>query len=258
MMFQNNLLISTLLLSMKFSVDAFSVIPSSRASTSVQKLQLQSPQLSNNNNNRFITSLYAEEGEAEEKAAEDEKKSGDGGDDILNSPAFLKRKLEVLKSDVESLDERMSSANEVYLANKAEWGPQLDDLRKEYTNIQDRMKQKMKDGAGAANIQIARGILNVLDNYDRAFASVNAETDEQKAVEATYKETYDMILAKFEELGVHAVDTVGKEFDYEFHSAVMMRPDEDYEEGIVCEELAKGFAMEDGTLIRAAMVVVAA
>jgi molecular chaperone GrpE len=131
-------------------------------------------------------------------------------------------------------------------------------IHKQYTNIQDRMKQKMKDGAGAANIQIARGILNVLDNYDRAFASVNAETDEQKAVEATYKETYDMILAKFEELGVHAVDTVGKEFDYEFHSAVMMRPDEDYEEGIVCEELAKGFAMEDGTLIRAAMVVVAA
>jgi molecular chaperone GrpE len=67
-----------------------------------------------------------------------------------------------------------------------------------------------------------------------------------------------MIIASLGELGVKPVETVGIEFDYEFHQAVMMRPDEDYEEGIVCEELQKGWSMEDGFLIRAAMVVVAA
>ena len=116
----------------------------------------------------------------------------------------------------------------------------------------------MKDGAGVANIEIARKMLNVIDNYERAFGVVTAESDTEKEVEASYKETYDMILKQFEDLGVKQVDTVGTEFNYEFHQAVMMRPDEDHEEGIVCEELAKGFAMEDGTLIRAAMVVVAA
>jgi len=54
------------------------------------------------------------------------------------------------------------------------------------------------------------------------------------------------------------VETLGKEFDYEFHQAVMTRPSDDYEEGVVCEELAKGYSMEDGELIRAAMVSVAA
>ena len=53
-------------------------------------------------------------------------------------------------------------------------------------------------------------------------------------------------------------NSFGIEFDYEFHQAVMQRPDEDYEEGMVCEELAKGWLTEDGELIRAAMVVVAA
>ena len=67
-----------------------------------------------------------------------------------------------------------------------------------------------------------------------------------------------MILDTLAGLGLKKVETVGTEFDYEFHSAVMMRPDEDFEEGMVCEELAKGYAMEDGTLVRAAMVVVAA
>ena len=66
-----------------------------------------------------------------------------------------------------------------------------------------------------------------------------------------------MVLKTFKDLGIREVETVGKEFDYECHQAVMMRPDEDYEEGIVCEELAKGYAMEDGKLIRAAMVSVA-
>lgn len=212
------------------------------------------------------TSLYAEEGEEEKESDADapeatekgEADSGAAANDILNSPAFLKRKLEVLESDIAKVDEQMSETNKVLEANKAEWGPQLDDLRKEYINIQDRMKEKMKAGAGDANIEIARKILNVIDNYDRAFGAVIPETDEEKEVEASYKETYNMILQQFEDIGVKEVETVGKEFDYEFHQAVMMRPDEDYEEGIVCEELAKGFAMEDGYLIRAAMVVVAA
>ncbi len=120
------------------------------------------------------------------------------------------------------------------------------------------MKQKMKEGSGTANIQIARKFISVLENYDRAFGVVSPETDADKEVEAAYRETYEVILKEFEGIGVRPVETVGIEFNYEFHQAVMMRPDEDYEEGIVCEELAKGYVMEDGTLIRAAMVVVAA
>jgi hypothetical protein len=33
-------------------------------------------------------------------------------------------------------------------------------------------------------------MLKFLDNSDRAFGSVEAETDEEKAIEAEYKETY--------------------------------------------------------------------
>jgi molecular chaperone GrpE len=100
-------------------------------------------------------------------------------------------------------------------------------------------------------------MLGVLDNYDRAFGVLTAETDEQKEIEDAYRATYDKILATFESLGVTEVETVGAEFDYEVHQAVMQRPSDDYEEGIVCEELAKGFVLED-KLIRAAMVSVAA
>lgn len=57
--------------------------------------------------------------------------ANDKMNDILDSPAFLKRKIDVLKSDIEAADEKIEAANKIYEANKAEWGPQLETLRKE-------------------------------------------------------------------------------------------------------------------------------
>jgi molecular chaperone GrpE len=127
----------------------------------------------------------------------------------------------------------------------------------QYEKIQERMKVQNEGGDDEATVKVVRQMLGVLDNYDRAFGVLTAETDEQKEIEDAYRATYDKILATFESLGVTEVETVGAEFDYEVHQAVMQRPSDDYEEGIVCEELAKGFVLQD-KLIRAAMVSVAA
>ena len=51
--------------------------------------------------------------------------------DILNSPAFLKRKVEVLRADVASLEEEIAAVNATYLAGKEEWGGKFDMLDKE-------------------------------------------------------------------------------------------------------------------------------
>lgn len=82
---------------------------------------------------RPSTMLYAEE--AEEAAEEAPAAASGAADDILNSPAFLKRKIDVLKSDIAAIDEKISAANEVYEAGKAEWGPQIENLRKEVRSM---------------------------------------------------------------------------------------------------------------------------
>lgn len=58
---------------------------------------------------------------------------GAGGDvsDILNSPAFLKRKVEVLQSDIAALEKELEEATAVASAAKAEWGAKFDMLNKE-------------------------------------------------------------------------------------------------------------------------------
>ena len=108
-----------------------------------------------------------------------------------------------------------------------------------------------------ATVQVAREMLKVLDNYDRAFGAVKPSDEDEQAVEDQYRATYDMILDIFTSLGIQEVESVGKEFDYEVHQAVMQMPSSEYEEGIVCQEMQKGFIL-DSTLIRAAMVAVAA
>ena len=181
----------------------------------------------------------------------------EGDSDILNSPAFLKRKVDVLNSDLAKIDAQINTANAQLEEGKAEWGPELDRLQTEYLNVQNRMAQQSKEGNPLATLEVVRSMLSVLDNYDRAFNAVNAETEEQTAVEADYMRTRAMIHDTFEKLGVTEVPTVGAEFDYEVHQAVMQRPSDEYDEGIVCEELAKGYVLGD-KLIRAAMVSVAA
>lgn len=54
--------------------------------------------------------------------------------DILNSPAFLKRKVEVLQSDIKAFEGEIEEANAEYLAGKEEWGTKFDMLIKEVSD----------------------------------------------------------------------------------------------------------------------------
>mmetsp|Transcript_135261 Transcript_135261/g.201151 ORF Transcript_135261/g.201151 Transcript_135261/m.201151 type:complete len:253 (-) Transcript_135261:77-835(-) len=252
MIFQQSLLVALFSLCAS-SADAFMV-----GNPSVSSLLSSGTRTSNSCFQPTCLREKEEESGAEEETitAGDDAPS-DSATDILNSPAFLSRKVEVLKSDIEKADEELAEAKEVLEAGKAEWGSQLDDLQKEYKNIQERMSSQNKQGDVMAIREVVREMLEVMDNFDRAFMAVTPETDEEKAIEAAYKEVYQSILDTFAELGVKPVETVGTEFDYELHQAVMQVPSEKYEEGIVSEEFQKGFILGE-TLIRAAMVAVAA
>lgn len=199
------------------------------------------------------------DGAADETEADEAKASlpSEEESDILNSPAFLKRKEEVLQSDIAALEKEIEEANAVYAAGKEEWGAKFDMLNKESQGMQERMTKQGAQGTETATVEVAQKVLNVLDNYDRAFQSVDAATNEEVEIVDAYKKTYDMILDAFTELNVTKVETVGVEFDYEMHQAMMQMPSDEYEEGIVCQEFAMGWKCGD-KLIRPAMVVVAA
>ena len=109
-----------------FTVSVESFVVSSPQSSLVQSGTAFQPKTS--------TCLRAEEDN--ETGTEEETASGDAAaTDILNSPAFLKRKIDVLKSDIEKADEDIAAAQELAEAGKVEWGPQLEDLQREVSSM---------------------------------------------------------------------------------------------------------------------------
>ena len=114
MMFRSSSILA--LLSLLSAADAFTTV---HRTTSVAVATDRSP-----------TCLFAEEETAEEQTEESGDASADPND-ILNSPAFLKRKLEVLESDIATADEDLAAATERKEVAKEEWGPQLEALQRE-------------------------------------------------------------------------------------------------------------------------------
>ena len=122
--------------------------------------------------------------------------------------------------------------------------------------MQERLSKQGSQGREVATVDVANKILNVLDNYDRAFQAVEAATNEEVEIVEAYKNTQNMILDAFAELNVTKVETLGAEFDYECHQAILQMPSDEYEEGLVCQEFAAGWRAGE-SLIRPAMVAVA-
>lgn len=121
--------------------------------------------------------------------------------------------------------------------------------------VQDRMAKQTQLGMETATLDVAGKMLGVIDTYERAFGAMKPSNDEEVEITEAYQKTYDMIMDAFATLNVTKVETVGAEFDYELHQAVMQLPSDEFDEGIVCQELAPGWRCGE-KLIRPAMVVV--
>ena len=205
---------------------------------------------------RHSSPLYAEETSSNEEAAAADEQAAADTTDILNSPAFLKRKVEVLQSDIAAIEKEIDEANTVYLAGKEEWGSKFDMINRESQAMQERLAKQGSQGKETATMEVATSILNVLDNYDRAFQAVEPATNEEVEIVDAYKHTYDLIVDALTELNVTKVETVGVEFNYELHQAMLQMPSDEHEEGLVCQEFAPGWAFGE-KCIRPAMVAVA-
>lgn len=126
MMFRSSCLLA--ILSILSSSDAFTIGRTNGIRHEVVTVSDQSPFSAPHS-----TSLcMSEEGTTEESPAQGEaEETTNAADDILSSPAFLKRKLEVLETDIAKTEEDLVAATERKEVAKEEWGPQLEALQRE-------------------------------------------------------------------------------------------------------------------------------
>ena len=101
---------------------------------------------------------------------------------------------------------------------------------------------------------VVEKILPVVDNFERGLATI-PEEDADSAFASGMKMIYKQMMDELDKLGVKPIEAVGQEFDPNFHNAVMQVESEEYESGIVAQELLKGYMYHE-TVVRHSMVAV--
>jgi molecular chaperone GrpE len=124
----------------------------------------------------------------------------------------------------------------------------------DFDNFRRRTRQDKEDLAKYASSKVITGILPVMDNFERAIAVSKEAQDFDslfKGVEMIFRQMEQVM----EQEGVSAMNTVGQPFNPEFHQAIMQVDSDEHEEGIIVEEVMKGYVLKDKVL-RPAMVKV--
>ena len=124
----------------------------------------------------------------------------------------------------------------------------------EFDNFRKRTEKEktMMFDMGAKTI--IEKILPVVDNFERGLAAVPEEQKDDPFVDGMDK-IYKQMMTELETIGVKPIESVGTEFDPEFHNAVMQVESEEFESGVVAQELQKGYTYKD-SVVRHSMVAV--
>ncbi len=133
-----------------------------------------------------------------------------------------------------------------------------DKLQRSMAEFDNYRKRTEKEKASMYVIgakDIIEKMLPVVDNFERALATVTEEQKEDAFV-AGMDKIYKHLCKTLEDMGVKPIEAVGKEFDPNFHNAVMHVDDEDAGENIVVEEFQKGYLYKE-FVVRHSMVKVA-
>ncbi len=164
-----------------------------------------------------------------------------------NEGQTSKAEEEVVEEDIESLKKALAETKAEAEANLAGWQRAQADL----INYKRRNEQEKEEIGKFANSVLMLNLLPILDDMERAFASVPSHLAKLSWVEGI-RLIKHKLWASLEAQGLSQIKAQGEPFDPNLHEAAMHGKGK---EGMVIEELQKGYKLHD-RVIRPAMVVV--
>ena len=124
----------------------------------------------------------------------------------------------------------------------------------EFENFRNRTEKEKTAMFETGAKSVIEKMLPVVDNFERGLATVPEDKKEDPFVDGMNR-IYKQLLTELENIGVKPIEAVGKEFDPNLHNAVMQVASEEYESGVVAQELQKGYTYRD-SVVRHSMVAV--
>jgi molecular chaperone GrpE len=124
----------------------------------------------------------------------------------------------------------------------------------EMENYKKRAAREKADAINYGNETLIRDILPIVDSLERALDHSSNSKDFDSFVEGLNL-IYDKLLGVLEKNGVEKLDAVGKDFDPNFHEAVLQVPSADLGDNKVVEKFENGYLL-NGRLLRPVKVSV--
>lgn len=182
-----------------------------------------------------------EENVQEEATEEETEEAKEGTESFKDKRAEKKKakadkKQEAFKEKIEELEDRVKRQM-----------AEFDNFRK---RTEKEKSQMFETGAKS----VIEKILPVVDNFERGLAAI-PEEEKGSGFADGMNMIYKQLMTELENIGVKPIEAVGEEFNPDFHNAVMQVESEEFESGIVAQELQKGYTYRD-SVVRHSMVAV--
>ena len=174
-----------------------------------------------------------EESAEKEQVAEEEKEEGGK----LKNFKKKDKKLEALENQKKELEDKVMRQ------------------MAEFENYRKRTEKEKATMFEMGAKSVIEKMLPVVDNFERGLASVPQENQTDPIYEGMNL-IYKQLMGELDKLGVKPIEALGQEFNPDLHNAVMQVESEEFEEGIVAQELQKGYMYRD-SVVRHSMVAVA-
>lgn len=146
------------------------------------------------------------------------------------------KKQDVMKEKIEELEDRVKRQ------------------MAEFDNFRKRTEKEKTAMFETGAKSVIEKILPVVDNFERGLASVSEE-EKEGALAQGMQMIYKQLMTELENLDVKPIPAVGEEFNPEFHNAVMQTQSDEFESGVIAQELQKGYTYRD-SVVRHSMVAV--
>lgn len=211
----------------------------------------------------------------EEVLEEETLKETSSGEDVMEGETTEESSEEGISEEVEGQETAdaesgapLSRADKKAAKKKLKADKKQDALKEKIDELEDRVKRQMAEfenfrkrtekekasmfETGAKSV--IEKILPVVDNFERGLAAV-PEAEKGGAFEEGMEKIYKQLMVELEKMDVKPIPAIGEAFNPDFHNAVMQVESEEYESGVVAQELLKGYTYRD-SVVRHSMVAV--
>lgn len=172
-------------------------------------------------------------GDEESETASEEKE----GSKLFKKKKKVDKKKDVMQEKVDELEDRVKRQ------------------MAEFENFRRRSEKEKAQMFEIGAKSIIEKVLPVIDNFERGLSTISEEEANLPFAEGMNK-IYKQMMTELENIGVKPIEALGTEFNPDFHNAVMQVETEEFEEGMVAQELMKGYTYRE-SVVRHSMVGVA-